>query len=349
MIKRLLRQPLFLLGFILVSFLLIGSILYHYIGGDVLPKTELKYDSDGMLVGKPPFTPLETKPLGTDNYGYHLWEQILIGAKYTIGAALIIAVLRVLLSFVFGVVSGTYFKKGMEKLSGLIDSIQYVPISLLAYFLLLTVLNENGAIGAFEYSFAERVVFQIVLLTVIAIPSTTLLISNETNSVWKKEFIESARTIGGNRFHILIKHILPHLYPRLTIVFIQQVVSALLLLLHLGLLKLFFGGTNIQFGITGNAEDFLSTTYEWSGLIGSTWRYLTITPWVPLSPIAFFAVTILGFNLMLQAIKQTLDREDSPGTSRKNHFRDASLSVPVPKDEKFEFIYETELHEASNQ
>lgn len=47
------------------------------------------------------------------------------------------------------------------------------------------------------------------------------------------------------------------------------IVSTLLVLLHLGLLQLFFGGTEVD-----------SVTKEWTGLIGQNFRHLTTHTWI---------------------------------------------------------------------
>ena len=73
------------------------------------------------------------------------------------------------------------------------------------------------------------------------------------------------------------------LYDVYTCIF-QQFTQTLTILLHLGLLEIFFGGT-VQF--LGSIEEIESYTHEWSGLIGVYFRSLTVNPWIPLVPITF--------------------------------------------------------------
>ncbi|WP_171016714.1 ABC transporter permease [Pseudalkalibacillus caeni] len=315
MAKQILKNPLFIIGFLFVFSLFAGSIYYQIAEDNYLPQTDLKYSEDGTLEGKSPFSPVEVPPLGTDKHGYHMWEQILIGAKYTIGLAVVIAFLRVVFSVLAGIITGTYFRKATKYLTGIVDSMHYVPIALLVYYLLSSVIMSDGMTGTYQYTFLERVGFQVIIMALVAIPTTTLLVSNETNSIWNREFIESARTLGGSRFHILRKHVMPHLWPRLILVFVQQIVSVLILLLHLGLLKLFFGGTNVSFDLLGT--EYMSSTYEWSGLIGFTYQYLAYQTWIPLVPILFFTVTVLAFNLMLEGIKVSLERSEAVAVKKK--------------------------------
>lgn len=309
--KHALKNPMFVTGMFIIVLLLGSSIYYSIAHDDVVPQTSMLYDQDGNLIDRSPFTPLQVAPFGTDKYGYHLFDQIIIGAKYTIGIAFLVASMRIALSFVAGVVGGTYFRRTLRSTSGFVDAMQYIPISLLCYFILSGVLMENGMEGTFQFSFLERMVFEIVVLTAVAIPTTTTLISNETHAIWGKGFIEGAKTLGGSRVHILTKHILPHLGPRMVIIFLQQMINVLILLLHLGLLKLFFGGTFFNPDpILG--DEYRSVSSEWSGLIGSTFRFLPYETWIPLVPILFFVLVIFSVNLLLEGFKQLTEKQVMP-------------------------------------
>ncbi|WP_273852402.1 ABC transporter permease subunit [Guptibacillus spartinae] len=306
--KKALKNPMLIIGTMIIVILIGSSVYYSLVYKDVVPQTSMLYDDNGNLIDRSPFTPLQVPPFGTDKYGYHLFEQIIIGAKYTIGIAFLVASMRMALSFVAGVIGGTYFRQTLRSTSGFVDAMQYIPISLLCYFILSGVLMENGMEGTFQFSYLERIVFEMVILTAVAIPTTTTLISNETNAIWGKGFIEGAKTLGGSKVHILTKHILPHLGPRMVIIFLQQMINVLILLLHLGLLKLFFGGTFFNPDpILG--DEYRSVSSEWSGLIGSTYQFLPYNSWIPLVPILFFVLVIFSVNLILEGFKQLAEKQ----------------------------------------
>ncbi|MGA9290622.1 MAG: ABC transporter permease subunit [Anaerobacillus sp.] len=317
MLRTAIRNPMFVTGSLIVFILFGTSIFYWIFYNDQIPQTFMLYNEKGNLIDRSPLSPAQVFPFGTDKYGYHLFEQIIIGAKYTIGIAFLVASMRMALSFVGGVLAGTYLQKLLKRTSGFVDAMQYIPISLLSYFVLAGVLMENGMEGTFQYTFTERVIFEVVILTAVAIPTTTVLISNETDAVWRKEFIEGAKTLGGSRIHILNKHIFPHLGPRMMIIFLQQMINALVLLLHLGLLKLFFGGTFYNPDpILG--DEYLSVSSEWSGLIGSTYNRLPYETWIPLIPILFFVLVILGVHFALEGFKNSMEKQFSRSNKKVN-------------------------------
>lgn len=329
------KNPMFLFGTLVIFLLFGGSLFYSFVYNDHIPQTFMLYSDSGQLIDKAPLSPTQIAPFGTDKYGYHLFEQILIGAKYTIGIAILITCMRMSLSFVAGVISGTFSKKSSRVASGMVDAMQYIPISLLSYFILRGVLMENGMEGTFQYNFWERVIFEIIILTAVAVPTTTLLISNETNALWQRSYIEGARILGGSKVRIFFTHILPHLWPRMILVFLQQLINVFILLLHLGLLKLFFGGTMFTPDpILG--DEYRSVSSEWSGLIGATYEYLPYYTWIPLIPILFFVLVILSVNIALEGYKQSLERRT--GVYRvKKHDKDETVKKEVSAN-SFYFI-----------
>jgi peptide/nickel transport system permease protein len=302
MMKKLFLNPLFLIGFLFITLLLTASIFHTFVLDGVIRQTQVIYEG---------INPLESAPLepslsilfGTDSLGFHMLDKIILGAKFTITFALIIAGLRVGISLIVGMLYGTYLMRFKPYIDGVVDSFHYIPVSLLAYYMLRPVLWESP--DGFLFNFPERVAIEVVVLTLVALPITSVLIGNETGSILKEEFIEGAKTLGGSKLHILKKHVRPHLAPRIAIIFGQQVISVLLIFAHLGLFNLFFGGTEVNYSKVPDPPQSFSG--EWSGLIGDSFRTLRAAPWIPLTPIIFFGITILAINFMLEGFKQVVN------------------------------------------
>src|SRR5699024_5302671 len=144
----------------------------------------------------------------------------------------------------------------------------YIPMALICFVILDSVI-VFGPFDEDPYSFVQNAVFELIILTVIAVPTTSLLLANQIDQVYKHEFITAAKVLGGRRWHILGKHILPHMWPRLMIQFAQEVVQVLILLIHLGFFQLMFGGTLRIANDPGVPDYFISMSSEWSGLIGN--------------------------------------------------------------------------------
>ncbi|MET3729851.1 peptide/nickel transport system permease protein [Fictibacillus halophilus] len=300
---------------LLGSSFIVGVLLASCING-VFFDGEIKQTQaiyvDAYPVDKAPFEPAHSFWLGTDTNGRHLLHVIIEGAKYTIGLGLFIAIFRMFFSFVLGTIYALYLQKYQRVLSALSNAFQYIPVVLLAYFLLSPVLNQ--AFEGFQYSFATRVWYEIILLVLLALPTVSLVIGNEISIILRKEFIQSAKTLGASSFFILRKHVIVHIYRRLLIIFTQQVIQVLLILAHLGLFELYLGGTKIDYSIMKAAP--ITTTYEWSGLIGDYFDLFIVYPWIPLVPIGAFTLAILSLNLIVKGLEKNMDPELAPQTKR---------------------------------
>lgn len=312
MVRGLLRHPLFIIGFIIVFGLLTASFIHATVYDGYIPSLEdqlTKKDDSLLKEGSPPYNPEVMPPMGSDLLGKNLFVFLISGAKYTIGIALIVGFLRVVISLFAGIFYGNYLMRVNKYVASIIDAFHFIPVSLLAYLILNEVLVGKGTLTiTFEYSFPERVIFELVILTIIAIPTTSLLIGNQTNLIMNKEFITCVRTLGAGKIRILRKHVIPHLMPKLVINYLEQIVQVLILLVHLGLFHLMFGGTRVvSTSILGDSPPvYDSLTGEWSGIIGESYRQLFLYPWMALFPLMMFAIVILAFNFMQEGVKDAL-------------------------------------------
>lgn len=335
MLKKLLLNKLFVIGFSFVFVLLMASLIHTFVFDGEVRQVTLLYDGNGKLIGKPPIEPTFQFPFGTDRDGYDLLQKIILGAKYTILFSIFIAFLRVCLSLFLGIYYATYLTKLKKYIEGFVDAFHYIPLSLIAIYLLMPVLMETP--DGFEYSFGARITIEIVILTLLVVPVTTVLIGKEITEILKKDFVEGVRTLGGNRFHILRKHVGPHLGPRLAIIFGQQVIQVLLVFAHLGLFQLFFGGTKVCYGLLCGDPRTRSITGEWSGLIAGAKDALTIHPWIPLAPVIAFALTMLAINFMLEGFKQTLNVRGPSMYKRKKKIVALEKKQVAISEESFQF------------
>ncbi|WIY62044.1 ABC transporter permease [Bacillus arachidis] len=322
--RRFWISSLFLIVLVLVS---IGNTIWN---DGQIRRVSLQYDAQGNPE-VPPFSPSLQFLLGTDRKGYDLLNLVIEGAKWTIGISAFIAIMRMIIGVFFGIILGTYIKRGFSKIEAFFDSFTVIPTVMIAYFLLR--FATSFANGAETSSFFERASFQVILFIVLAIPTISLYIANEVRKLQKEEFIDAARILGGSKRHIVVKHVFPHLYMTFVLVFMQQFIQTLILFLHLGLLEVFFGGT-VQFG--GMDKELDSYTHEWSGLIGVYFRSLTVHPWIPLVPITFFGLTIFSGNMIARSIEDAIAKV-RVGERKKQEGVKEVQQVSLPKEELFTF------------
>lgn len=293
----------FAIGSLFFIGLISYSVIYSVSTDNHIDKIRILYEEDGLTIkSTPPHAPTEPFLLGSDGAGFSMYDMLVIGAKYTLLFAIIIALLRVSIGLIGGMfyafALGPRRQNWVEKL---VDSIHFLPLSVIAYLLLAPILMEQ--FGGFAYSFTERIVLEIIILTVLVVPLTSVLLGNEMKRILSYEFIMSAKVLGGNRFHIFWKHILPHIGARMTILFGQQFIQVLLIFMHLGIFNFFFGGTNVDFGMPASPPR--SITYEWSGLIGNTMHALSSGRyWLIIWVLLAFMLSIYAMQFIIQGVKE---------------------------------------------
>ncbi|MCF6136658.1 ABC transporter permease subunit [Pseudalkalibacillus berkeleyi] len=305
MIVRLIKNPKFLMGFLFILLLIVASFSFSILGDGSIPQTSVIYDDNGNAIRSAPHSPLNVPPFGTDMVGKEIFHSLIKGAKYTIGIAILVAAFRLFLSVFLSFILESYLPVLNRYINRVTEAFHYVPISLLTFFILSPVLIE-GALGGFEYSFWDRVYFEVIILTLVAIPTLVTLLSNEMKIIFQNDFIDASKIMGANRWELYLKHVLPFLKPKFWIHFTQQIIQVLILLVHLGLLNILFGGARTS-EFTQGVHVYISITSEWSGMIGSTYKYLWVAPWIPLAPLLMFSITILSLNLILEGFKQSLE------------------------------------------
>src|SRR5690606_9223784 len=152
-------------------------------------------------------------------YGYDLLGKLMLGAKYTILAALAVAALRMLIAVPAGYLLGTYLDKHRKWLSSFADSMHYIPLTLFAAYVLTPVLwmPEEG----FSTTLWERIALQVVMMGLSTVPIVSILIANEAAVLRDQEYILAAKTRGAGRFRIIRKHLYPQMREKIAVLYGQ--------------------------------------------------------------------------------------------------------------------------------
>lgn len=306
---RLLKTKKFIFGFSFLAILVTLSILNTVVNDGKIRQTPFVYNEDGSLEKAPPYPPFDVYLFGSDMYGYDMLHTVIEGAKYSIGIVLIVAFLRMVLSIVLSYFLFRVPERAFNLLKTVSEPLSFFPQTLIAYFLLVTVVMYT--IHGFQHPLWVRVVYEFIILVLIALPALTIQLIEQKRRVWKEEFIESAITLGGSKRHIYFKHVLPQLYEEWILMFGQQFLQVLTLLVHLGVMLVLFGGT-----ITGEGPPS-SVTHEWSGLIGLNKRFMLAHEWIVYVPILFFALTALSVAMINKALGDFFKYKDMVRKNRE--------------------------------
>lgn len=326
------RSKRFLIGFSYIVLLLISSFVYTWFFKDKMPELKtLLYNAQGELIARSPFSPTQIPPFGTDRFNVPLLNKVIEGAKFTILIALLVGLVRIIFSTILGIILSLYTKRLKGTLKAFNQVFHYIPTIFVAailigpvYFAITT--NKTGV--NLDMSL---LIYQVIVITLVVVPSLSVYISDEIDVLMKKEFMMSAKLMGASRWHLISKHIRLQFKDRLVLLFMQHVVQTLILLIHLGLLNLCIGGVQMKEIDAGDVRA-VSLSNEWSGLIGIHYFEANLAaPWVILVPLGAFTVTIFFINLMASGMKDALDARPTVRVQAKRKEEKNTLSVKEQK------------------
>jgi peptide/nickel transport system permease protein len=130
-----------------------------------------------------------------------------------------------------------------------------------------------------------------IAVGVVAIPIYIRITRAAVLNVTNQEFVEAARAIGLSNFRIIFSQVIPNgLAP--------IIVAASVNL-----------GTNVIVGASLSFLGFGITvpTPEWGALIANGRDFIQVAPWLLTFPGMFIMVTVLGFNLLGDGLRDALD------------------------------------------
>ena len=212
--------------------------------------------------------------LGTDQFGRDILSRVMSGATSLIVVAGSGTVLGITLGTAVGM-SSAY--KG-----GWVDNVvMRVMDGLMSFPGLLTALLVLTALGPSPVNIAATV-------GIVTMPRVARVIRSATLSLKELEFVQSARLRGEPVPYIIFREILPNALPVLGVELSIRLSYAILIVSSLGFLGL---------GVQPPSSD-------WGLMISQSRQFLTIAPWVALSPAGAVASLVVGVNLLTDGIRQ---------------------------------------------
>jgi peptide/nickel transport system permease protein len=267
-VRELLRQRLALTGLALVALFIVVAIA----GPRVAP-----FGFSEQHVRDRLQPPSSTYLLGTDEFGRDILSRLLYGAGISFQVGVISVGISGLAGIVLGLVAG--YRGGWldAVLSLLMDVVFAFPAILLAI-----------AIIAMLGSSLPNVMLAIGIVNT---PTFMRVVRGSTLSLRRTTYVEAAVSLGAPTLRVLSWHVLPNLAAPLIVLASLNFAFAVLAEASLAFLGL------------GNKPPSPS----WGSMVSSSYGFLEIAPWAALVPGLAIALTVLGFNLLGDGVRDALD------------------------------------------
>jgi peptide/nickel transport system permease protein len=265
---RPLRHITFTLGLaITLALVLTAAVSLVY-----TPRDPLEMSMEARLEG-----PSESHPLGTDQFGRDLLSRIMVGSETSILVGVIAVGIGMGLGAFLGMLSGYFGGWVDETFMRLMDAVQGFPAILSA--LLITAV------------FKPSVVISMVAIGVAFLPVFARLTRASFLELRDREFVLAARALGAGDAALIGRHILPNTLAPLIV---QATISFPVAILAEAALSYLGLGTQPPHP-------------SWGLMLREAQAFLGLSPWFAIFPGTAIALTVLGFNLLGDGLRDLLD------------------------------------------
>jgi peptide/nickel transport system permease protein len=214
---------------------------------------------------------------GTDEVGNDVYTRVVLGARVSLEIGLIITVLAALIGVPLGTVAGWIGGATGEIIMRVTDVFLSVPALVLA-------LAVVGALG-------PGILNAMLALSLVWWPGYVRLVQGKTLALAQETYVEAARAAGAGRRRIVFQHILPNCVSPIVVKASMDMGTAILAAASLGFIGL---GAQPPYP-------------EWGAMISHGRNYLPTWWWYSAFPGLAIYLTVLGFNLVGDGLRDLLD------------------------------------------
>ncbi len=270
--RRFRRSPSALIGLGIIFILAICATFAPQISGHTDPLAQ--------NLAQPTLAPSFHHIAGTDKLGRDIFTRLLFGARLSVEIGFVSVGIALVVGTIVGLVSGYWGGKLDTILMGLMDVMLAFPTIILAI-----------AISAVLEQRVSDVVKLFFAIGIVAIPIYARIARSSVLAVKEQEFVEAARAVGNGSFRLLFRHVLPNILAPLIVQATLGIGTA-----ELDSAGLSYLGLGIQ-----------PPTPEWGSMLNDARDYWLIAPWALLFPGLAISLTVLGFNLLGDGLRDALD------------------------------------------
>lgn len=239
-----------------------------------LPRLTPQTESE---LGIPNQDPSMDHLFGTDGLGRDMFSRVIYGARISLLVGFISVIFGIGIGMAFGIVSG-YFGGWVDNtIQRAVDTIIAFP-GLILLLIIVRVLGPN----------MRNVILVIMLITIFP---ALRIIRGATLSERNNQYVEAARSIGATSGRILFRHILPNIMPLGIVLMTTSLGAAILAESALSFLGLGIPVPNPSWGTD----------------ISIARNSFPIHVWWPLFPGIAISLTVLGFNLLGDSVRDIVD------------------------------------------
>ena len=257
---------------------IVVALVVVALGADVLaPQSPIASDQSQTFA-----RPSADHPLGTDQLGRDMLSRVIHGSR----VSLLVGVSSVILALGIGVPLGLIAGYVGGRVDGLVmramDLVLAFPVYLLAIIIMIMFTPTAGLLGTVKVVGA---------IAIVRIPIYARLVRGSVLSIKEKEFIEACRALGARDPAIVLRHVLPNCLAPIIVTTTLGIATAIIVEATLSFLGL---GTQ-------------PPTPSWGWDLKANVAWIQQNAWLAVMPGCAIFITVLGFNLFGDGLRDALD------------------------------------------
>lgn len=221
--------------------------------------------------------PTHSHWLGTDAFGRDIWSRIVYGARISLVIGLVAVGLAMIIGTALGIVSGY--------LGGWVDqAISQGTNILLAFPSLILGLMVVAFLG-------PSIPNLIAAISLATIPQFIRVARAPTMALRERDFIQACRALGYSPARIMLRHILPNIWPEIMVMGSLWLATAIRVEASLA-----FIGLGVK-----------PPTATWGGMIREGFEQILTSFWLAVFPSLAILLVVLALNMIGDGLRDALD------------------------------------------
>jgi peptide/nickel transport system permease protein len=262
----------------MAGFVLIGIFVFVAVFAPVIASEDPRSGDLNRLQGTCCPGPSLDHWFGIDQQGRDEFSRIVYGARYSLLIGVVSVAVGLSLGLVIGAIAGYFGGVADSILMRLMDIMLSIPGLLLAI----------GIVAMLGPGITQIM----IAVGVTQIPIFARLMRGSVLAARENDYVLAARSVGVGRRSILASHILPNAVSPVIVQATLALATAIIDVAGLGFLGL-------------GPQD--PSTPEWGTMLTDTTRYLQTAPHLALIPGIAIVISVLGFNLVGDGLREALD------------------------------------------